>query len=344
MRRIVGLCFMLIALGAGTALAQVSVGETGTIKGKVFGDFYWIPLNHNADLKGNNGFWFRRIYFTYEREISDSFSSRFRLEMNSEGDFATNAKLVPVVKDAYLKWSNEKHSIYAGISSSPTWGLVEDVWGYRSVEKTPLDLQKFGSSRDFGVKIKGKLGNDGKIGYNFMVGNGNSNRSELNEGKKIMLALSYELSEHWIIEAYGDFNGQPDNSNIVTGQGFLAYQSEFLNLGVLYAHQFRNKALIAGDLNLDLASVFANFSTSKNTKGFLRVDHLFDPNPDGGDIDYIPFSDLAESTLIIGGIDIKLDSKVHLMPNIETVIYGESAFGSTPDPDLIPRLTLLYNF
>ncbi|MGK7390782.1 MAG: hypothetical protein ACNS60_10530, partial [Candidatus Cyclobacteriaceae bacterium M2_1C_046] len=138
MKRLVLLCFMVIGMWTNSAMAQVNIGETGTIKGTVFGDFYWIPLNHNAEFKGNNGFWFRRVRFTYDRELSDSFSSRFRLDMSSEGDFFTSSKIIPELKDAYLKWSNEQHSIYAGIASVPTWAVIEDVWGYRSVEKTPL--------------------------------------------------------------------------------------------------------------------------------------------------------------------------------------------------------------
>lgn len=344
MRRIALLCFLAIGMSANIALAQVNVGESGTITGTVFGDFYWIPLNHNADLEGNNGFWFRRVRFTYDRELSDSFSSRFRLDMSSEGDFLTSSKIVPALKDAYLKWTNEDHAIYAGITSVPTWGVVEDVWAYRSVEKTPLDLQGFGSSRDFGIKVQGSLGKEDKIGYNFMLGNGNGDRNELNKGKKFMLAVNYQLSDNWIVEAYGDFNGQPNSRNIYTAQGFLGYQSEYLNFGALYAYQFRNNTLTAGDLNLNLASVFANYTVSKRATYFLRVDRMFDPNPSGEGIDYIPFSDQAESTLIIAGVDLALDPGIHLIPNVETVVYGESSLGATPDADLIPRLTLFYNF
>jgi len=344
MTRIALICSILTVLCTNFAFAQVQVGDSGTIKGAVFGDFYWIPLNHNAELKGNNGFWFRRIRFTYDREISDSFSSRFRLDMSSEGDFLTNSRIIPSVKDAYLKWANDAHAVYAGITSVPTWGVVEHVWRYRSVEKTPLDLHGFGSSRDFGIRIQGKLGEEEKVGYNFMLGNGNSNRNELNEGKKFMLAVNYQLTNHWIVEAYGDYNGQPNNQNIYTAQGFLGYRSDEFNFGALYAYQFRNNTLVAGDLNLNLASVFANLQVSDRVASFLRVDHMFDPNPGGEGIDYLPFSDQAESTLIIAGADILLEEDIHLIPNIETIIYGKNAFGTTPDTDLIPRLTLSYNF
>ncbi|MDX1586834.1 MAG: hypothetical protein R3222_08820, partial [Balneolaceae bacterium] len=188
------------------------------------------------------------------------------------------------------------------------------------------------------------IGDEKKVGYNFMFGNGNSNRNELNKGKKFMLALNYRLTDNWIVEAYGDYNGRPNDQNIYTAQGFAGYQSDKLNVGFLYAYQFRNNTPAAGDLNLNLASVFANMEMSGKVTSFLRIDHLFEPNPGGEGIEYIPFSDQAESTLIIAGADILLEENIHLIPNIETVIYGENAAGLTPDTDLIPRLTLHYNF
>ena len=342
MRRIALLCPLILLLAVSTAFGQISIGEKSKVKGVAFGDFYWIPQNHNSDLQGENGFWFRRIYLTFETKISDSFSSRLRLEMNSEGDFITNSSMVPDVKDAYLKWSSEDHAIYAGISGSPTWGLVEDVWGYRSVEKSPLDLQRMGSSRDFGVAVKGELGSSWN--YHVMLGNGNSSRNEINQGKKVLASLSYEITDHIIVEGYGDYNALPNDRNVYTGQIFGAYQTDDFKLGLLYAHQIRENFQPGQNLDLDIASVFTRFGLSENLKGFFRVDHMFDPNPRGEGIDYIPFSDQAESTFFVGGVDIALDPNVHLMPNIETVIYGEDAQGNTPESDIIPRLTLMFKF
>jgi hypothetical protein len=120
------LCLYLLTTGL---RAQVSVGEKGTIKGTVYSDFYWMAQHHDTRIKGQNGFWFRRIYFTYEREFSNSFSSRLRFEGASPGDFQSGLSMVPDIKDAYLKWENSGHKIYAGISSTPTFGLTENVWG-----------------------------------------------------------------------------------------------------------------------------------------------------------------------------------------------------------------------
>lgn len=345
MKRIGFLCLVFFFTIFNDAHAQVSVGEKGTLSGRVYSDYYWFAQHHDPSIEGQNGFWFRRIYLTYERSFGEGFSSRLRLEMSSPGDFTSDDKMSPVVKDAYLKWSNDHHQILGGISSTPTWGLVEDVWGYRSVEKSPQDLYDFGSSRDFGLAFKGNVGEERRVGYHFFVGNGNSNGAEINEGKKVMLALSYELTEHVIVQVYGDWNDRPNESDLMTAQGFAAYQSDNFNFGALYSYQFQDQAEPAAGRKLDLVSVFANTTFSDQVRGFIRADHLFDPNPAGESTSYLPMSSEAgSSTVLVGGVDLLLHENIHLMPNIETVVYGEDANGDTPGSDVVPRLTLSYNF
>jgi hypothetical protein len=51
----------------------------------VYGDYYYVAANHRDELDGQNGFWLRRVYFTYDHTLSKAFSLRFRLELNSKG-------------------------------------------------------------------------------------------------------------------------------------------------------------------------------------------------------------------------------------------------------------------
>jgi len=252
----------------------------------------------------------------------------------------------PNVKDAYLKWQNDNHQILAGISSTPTWGLVEDVWGYRSVEKSPLDLFDFGSSRDMGLSFKGDLGETEKVSYHFFFGNGNSNRPEIDKGKKMMLSLGYQLTENIVLQGYVDWNDAAGNANRgdrKTLQIFGGYQSDAMNLGALFAYQRRDKFSGGNVRKLSLMSVFANRSFTDKINGFLRIDHLFDPYVGGSNNAYIPFAENAEPTFLVGGADYKIEENVRLIPNIEAIFYGSSiGSGSRPDISLIPRLTLSY--
>ena len=75
-----------------------------------------------------------------------------------------------------------------------------------------------------------------------------------------------------------------------------------------------------------------------------RVDRNFDPIPNGGTIDYMPFSDQADSVFGYVGVDVTLAKTVHLIPNVETTAYGEAKDGTTPGTDVVPRMTLFFSW
>ncbi|MCH7805200.1 MAG: hypothetical protein IH937_14120, partial [Acidobacteria bacterium] len=142
------------------AQAMVSSPAQGTpkndraikISGLAFGDFYWAAASHDESLKDRNGFWFRRIYLTFDKAMTEQLDMRLRLQMNSAGDFRSDTRLNPFAKDVYLRWKvTDQHQAYLGLSATPTWNVVQDFWSYRSLEKTVLDLQRMGAPRDLGV-------------------------------------------------------------------------------------------------------------------------------------------------------------------------------------------------
>ncbi len=317
--------------------------ENGKISGYIFGDLYYMAANHNKEIEGNNGVWIRRVYLTYDKGLSEEFSMRLRLEMNTAGDFTSKSKMTPAVKDAYLKWKKGSHSVYLGISPTPTWSVVEKVWGYRSVEKTPLDLQKFGSSRDFGLAAKGSFDEDKVFNYHIQIANGNSNSSETNKGKKYMLSLTAKTKGGFIVEGYVDYDERPEHSSRTTLQGFAAYQSKSYRFGLQLAQQNRQ---VKGedDAQFRIASAFATAKFTETTSAYARIDRTFEANSSGEKISYIPFDKTAPSTFIVAGLDFTPIKNVHLMPNIEAITYGENDAGLTPDSDIIPRLSFYFKF
>jgi len=334
--------WLLFALFILTVTNSAFAQENGKISGYMFGDYYYVASNHNEDLQDANGFWFRRIYLTYDQGLSEDFAIRFRIEMNSAGDFTSKTKLEPFVKDAYLKWKHHRHSIIFGISPTPTWNVVEKVWGYRSVEKTPLDLQKFGSSRDFGLAVKGSLDSEKRVNYHFMIANGNSTSSENNAGKKLLFSLSGKINKNILVEGYADFEERPGTSNRYTVQGFAAYQRDNFRMGMQFAHQNRQVSEGMEDLKLQIGSVFAAAKLTKKAWGFARMDRVFDPNSEGVKIAYIPFDSTAKSTFLVAGLDFRPIDNVHLIPNVEAVLYNENGTGIRPGNDVVPRLTFYY--
>ncbi|MFQ5550636.1 MAG: hypothetical protein ACE5FJ_05315 [Gemmatimonadales bacterium] len=312
------------------------------VSGLAFGDAYAVVAHHDADIENANGAWLRRAYLTFNARVAESTDVRLRFEAASPGDFTTSAKISPFVKDAWIRWRFPNNSVYVGLSSSPTWDLPEGVWGYRHVEKTALDLFKFGSSRDFGVALKGQT-ESGLLRYHFMVGNGSGTKSETNEGKKFMGAVSVHTEQGFIAQAYADFDDRPGGTDRFTLKGFAAWQSEAATIGAMLTRQHRQVEL-GPDLDLELLSVFGTYRVNDRVALLGRYDRGLDPMPGATGISYLVLDDTADPNLILAGVDLTVDGNFHLIPNIEAVFYSADGGAPTPDTDVIGRVTFSVRF
>ncbi len=328
---------LALSLLSGFSYAQ------GSFKGYMFGEYYYVASHHNEDYEGRNGLWFRRIYFTYDNQLTEKIKMRLRLEMNSPGDFDEKGTLVPAVKDAWLNADiGGGQNLVFGIVSPPAFGSnVEDVWGYRHLEKTPLDLMKFASSRDFGIGLKGDLDKKGMVSYYLLFANGSSNKSETDKGKRFYGSLAFKPIKGLTLEAYGDYETTKDKKNYSVYQGFAAYQGNWGRVGLLYANRHYDHE----DMELDwtMLSGFAVISATKKLDFIARYDKMLG-EPIESTIDYIPFSTAAPSNLIIGGISYEIAESIWLIPNVKYVFYDEPNEGETPGDDAYINLTFFWKF
>ncbi len=313
------------------------------ISGLVFGDAYAVAANHDEAVEGENGFWIRRVYLTLDNALSEQLAFRLRYEMNSPGDFTTNSKLEPAIKDLYVRWRNGQNDIYLGIAGTPIWGFIEGFWGYRDVEKTPLDLQKMGSSRDFGVAVRGRAGDDGAFRYHAQIGNGSGNKSETNKGKKLALSLGYHPPWGIHLEVYGDFEERPGDMDRSTYQAFAGWGGDKGRFGVMASRQHR-QVDTGGSVDLNIVSIFGVIEFHERATLLARYDRMFDPNPSADGIAYVPMDPTAESNLILVGVDVTLDTRFHLIPNVESVFYSDATGPTTPGADVFGRMTFSLTF
>ena len=328
--------FKLILVTVLMTVLLMPLAAQGKISGLVFADYYYMLSNHNPGIEGMNGVWFRRIYITYDRKLTSMFKIRVRFEANSSGDFATKEKIIPYVKDLYLQWSKNGHSIILGISPTPTFKQFEKFWGYRSVEKTPLDLYKMASSRDTGLAFKGRLAKR-KIYYHLMFANGEGNQSEFNKQKKVLGAVGFYASKNLYIEFYGDYEKGPvSGTDIYTTQGFVGASFKKFSAGILYAtqtHQLGEE----GNLKLRVASIFARVKIKDSITILGRFDRMMDPLPAGPSISYLPLAPSSPFNLFIAGIDYRVNKNFNIIPNLEFVSYDD-----IKENDTIAKITFLY--
>lgn len=321
------------------------------IGGLMFGDYYWAANHHldreaageDDEIEGANGFWIRRVYLTFDYRLDESFDFRLRFEGNSPGEFRDEESIVADVKDLWIRWNAGRHQVHLGITGTPTWGFIEDFWGYRDVEKTALDLHDFASSRDLGIGATGRLDEKGRFRYHVMLGNGAGTAAEVNEGKKLYGSLRYEHPSGFAVEVYGDYEERPDDGDTGTYQAFVGWRGEVGRIGVMAARQHRERGG-APDLDLELGSAFAVLELHERVSVLGRVDRMFDPNPGAAGIDYFVMSPREENTFLLAGVDVELVERVHLVPNVEAVFYDDSSTTPGPDSDVFLRTTFSATF
>ncbi len=350
------LTLSVLILSVGSGYSQT----ISTIKGLVFADYYYVVSNHDASIKDQNGFQIRRVYFTFENNITENIKIRFRIE-SKHPKFGDTGPINPFVKHAYLEWAGliPNHKLYLGIAETNTFKNAEGWWGYRSIEATIMDVNKMASSADMGIALKGDIGKTVHHWLTLHNGTGYKN-AEQDKYKKIGYALWLTPVSGLILEGYIDYEKQdPDNAissasdyfgatSYNTLKGFVGYKTSVLMLG---AEWFRRTNKESGstdavgssrtDVNVEGLSFFGSYVTLiPKTKVFARYD-LYDPNTN----DHVWVSDSAngkddEFSTFYTGIDFTPNENVHLMPNIIIQNYALSSKNS----DVTVRVTLWYEF
>ncbi len=344
-----------ILLCAGMASAQ----NMPKFSGLFFGDYYYV-VNHdaantvnptstlgNAGLlqKGMGAFDYRRIYLTTDYDISQDFTSRFRLESDpsasSLGAGNNTGKMSVMVKDAFINWKNvtDGGNIIIGLQGTPQINMAEGIFGYRSLEKTIEDLHGISASRDLGVSFNQKFSDSFTGGL--LVGNGSSNSVPTNRYKAAYLYLQFNPMKEFTILLNGQYNGTGIDVFNRTGDVIVNYANSDFSLGAQY---FLNGINTAGGATTKKNGLSVNgwVGLMSNLRLVLRYD-MYTPNGDLKNTTTIavpsPYPYSTQS-LILGALDWTVEKNVHLMPNVETVSYG----GSGTTADLLARATFYISF
>jgi hypothetical protein len=360
------LLFVTIIILSNNFLFSQEKIDRGRISGYMFGDYFYnaardtgitsLPNVANGGEKDQRGFQLRRIYFTYDYDISESFSTRFRLEADQSSNTSSN-KIIVYVKDAFLQWKNifKGSDLIFGIHPTPAYEISEGIWGNRFLEKTIMDLRGIVSSRDLGVSLKGKLNDEGIFKYWLMVGNNSASVPEVDKYNRIYAHIQYSPIKQITATAYADLKFRPDinnpastsippatlANNDLTYALFLGYkEKDAYTFGVEGYLTTRQNGNVSGteykDKNGIGVSTFASYNFSPVFTVVGRYDY-FDPNSDSnykGD----------SRNWFIFSLNYKPDEKVTISPNIIVETYESIPNGPSIDASITPRITLFYTF
>jgi hypothetical protein len=329
------------------------------ISGLVFGDYYYFADSHLDTAtetapawKDQHGFWIRRAYFTYDHNLSPKFTTRLRFEVNSNGKLQ-GGNLNPYVKDAYVRWTYYgKQQVYLGISPTATFNWLEGFWGLRHIEKTPADLYRFDSSRDFGITFEGPALVEG-FAYVAQYGNGSGNGSETDKDKAYRFEGRYEVNPGIALEGFYGNLQRPAGRDEDLYQLFGGYRGKLGRGGLQYMRRSIDSGSTAEDTNVDMTSVFGMYDVvPKKGTLYARLDWLSGNNqkdPDSGvpgvdGIDYLPIDPRFDFTFLVTGFEWYLHPNLRVGPNVEWVKYGDGPPGISINDDVVLRATFYWTW
>jgi len=347
-------------------LESQEIINNGRISGYVFGDFFYNAARDSGitDLKnvangGNvdlNGVQLRRIYFTYDYDISNSFTTRFRIEADQSAN-TSNGKIGVFVKDAYLKWKDifSGSDLIFGIQPTPTFEISEGIWGNRFLEKTIMDLRGVVPSRDLALALKGNFDYRGMLKYWLMIGNGTGNKPETDKYKSFYAHIQFSPIKQFTATIYADLKSRPKindpSSKVIppdkilndelTYALFVGYNKrDQFSVGLEgFINQLQNGMTSSSgqkDKNGIGWSAFGSFNFSKELALVGRYDY-YDPNTN----EYI----LGDArNWFIFSLIYQLDKKVTISPNVIIETYESIPNVRSIDASVTPRITIFYTF
>ncbi len=305
-----------------------SSAQSLDLGGRAYVDYFYTLSSPTPATEGLHGFTYRRLYLTADYTLSDDFTGRARLEAN-EGSTGPNGP-VPYVKDLYLTWQySGAHSATLGVTSPPAFDVSDEIWGYRSLEKTLLDLEGIVSSRDFGLRFDGPVGPGETVRYAVMLANNSGVRPETDPYKRVYGQLVGTPSEEVTLVAGADYAGYGDQRDRgVRLSAFGSYDPGPFRLGLegyWYTLTYENAETLR-DVGL---SGFAVAEVAPDWELVARVDRSREEASGPARFE----------TLLLAAVAYRPHPNVSLMPNLRLRNVSTAS-----DPDTRARFTVEVSF
>jgi hypothetical protein len=259
-------------------------------------------------------------------------------------------------------------------TNAPTT-LSENVWSYRSVERTITDFHK-NNSYDLGAALQGTFDPATKnFGYVLMVAN-NSTASLLSASNpntgfyKIFYGdiWSKFLNNKLVFDFYADYAQTAPNGPTIGSQEhnmfklFGAYTTPIFTLGVeAYTQKIGNGVTntttkLGEDATVHALSIFVRGAITKGKIGYFARFDTYNPDTkySTGDTytvntNYGSYTPVVKEKFYTAGLDFTPAKGVHFMPNIWLIDFKDqrdaAAAGYVPnDHTLVYRATFFYTF
>ena len=286
------------------SLALISLLSAGDFK--INGDTHF---NYNFEDAENNAFQISRAYFSVQKKVSDVISYKFQTDVGYGG--ATDFTVY--LKNAKLDWKTDFGKLTFGLQGMNMFNIQENNWGYRFIEKSVMDNNKYSSSADLGVGWEKKFG---VLTPGLLITNGTGYKKvEDDQYKKLSLRLLYGesklkkgLNAGVVVstesEDYTTTSATVETGNTLIIGGFGGFIAGGLRTGAEFALKSEK---MESNTSAQLLSLYGNYKINKKLSGFGRFD-LVDPDSD---------TDSDGYNYLIIGLNYQPEKVFYIAPNVK---------------------------
>ena len=248
-----------------------------SVNGRMYFDLTNIEQKRDGAKVPTTGssFDIKRFYVGIDHKFNDVFSAN----VTTDVAYVSADGLTQVyIKKAYLQAKvNDALTVRLGSADLPWVPFAEDVYGYRFVENTIADRDKFGTSADWGAHALGKVG---IFNYAVSVVNGAGYKNPT-RSKGMDIEGRVSTSMNGFTAGIGGYSGKlgKDVQGVATFHtanrfdAIAAYANTKFRVGVEYfaAENWNNVTTALADKS-DGTSLFGNFNFTPQVSVFGRYD------------------------------------------------------------------------
>jgi len=304
------------------------LSQDGEISGVVH---YNYSYDLKEDAKDSNGFGLSRAYFTYKKNISDELSYTFQTDvgqlkvvnMDEDEPIDTKTQFVAYLKKAYVGWKSPIGKLSIGLQGMNVFNITEKTWGFRFLEKSPMDLHNFSSSADMGIGYSGKIN---IINYHVTITNGTGyKKSEDDKYKKLATQFvygekklvkndGYNLGLVYTMESYDISENTTESTTVMSIFGGYAsscpiFASNSFRIGSEYDMMKDS----GSDVTSQIMAFYGSYKLSDSIEGLLYYD-MYDPDTN---------TEKDGFNYMILGVNYYATKGLVITPNIRTKTFEE---------------------
>ena len=235
-----------------------------TADGKIGGITYF----DYSKTEDESAFNFNRQYFSYAVDMSDDVKFKFISDVGRSWS-GTESRLNMFLKKAQIDYKTSFGKVSMGLIGTNTYGVQEKNWGYRFIEQSAIDKNKFSSTADIGIGFSRSLIDNLNMSLQVVNGEG-FKQPQLDKYHKISLNTTYGERRLNKNDGYNTGIVYSTEATDVDPTNMLSAFGGFAGMGLRIGAEY--DMLTIGSTESSIISVSANYSFMDNKDIFFRYD------------------------------------------------------------------------